>query len=220
MGLVGLGPGSGSVIEKAIAGAVPMMDNIFRLNMTTQNYITLLLSRDSDPESVVGQMTISEPVPSYDSVTSQTKLSLVDVDKLENVLGLQHWSTYVDANGVIGPDGNAISVSSLSPSTPKNQLVTVFDSGFTLPQVSRGISDAIYGRVHGAVYNTSNEFWTIPCAQELNVTFVFGGQKFPVHPLDLSITAASVEVDLPLVNGTAYCIGAVCTCFSLDFRAL
>ena len=56
--------------------------------------------------------------------------------------------------------------------------------GFTLPQVPRAVSDAIYGRVQGAVYDTTQQFWTLPCGQLLNISFNFGGVNIPIHPLD------------------------------------
>lgn len=48
----------------------------------------------------------------------------------------QHWSVYTDKDvGLVGPDGNPIVVDSIVPKAPDGQMVVVFDSGFTLPQV-------------------------------------------------------------------------------------
>lgn len=215
-GLVGLGPSVASVVEQTAGGpgAGPMMDRIFQQNLTTQNYISFLLSRDGDPgDAVVGQLSVSEPIPGYEFILQQTKLPVLRPSTLEIVELLsgqapeQHWTTYTDPNGVIGPDGQPIPVSSLVKDVPKDTVVAVFDSGFTFPQVSRSISDAIYGRVQGAIYNTTDGFWMMPCAQELNVSFVFGGQSIPVHPLDLALDDPGNSD--PPVNGTQMCIGAV-----------
>ncbi|KAG8889958.1 hypothetical protein FRB98_001692 [Tulasnella sp. 332] len=214
-GLVGLGPNTGSAVQGVVGGQAggPMMDRIFELNTTSQNYISFQLSRDSDPgNSVVGQMTVSEPVPGFESILTQTKLDVIKVGEIELVKLLvgsptQHWSTYTDANGVIGPDGNAIKVDSLAGKAPSNTLVAVFDSGFTLPQVSRSISDAIYGRVQGAVWNGTNGWWDVPCAQELNISFIFGGQTIPVHPLDTVLGDIGGQT-LGSVNGVPMCVGA------------
>lgn len=65
-------------------------------------------------------------------------------------------------------------------------ILMLLVSGFTLPQVPRKVSDAIYGRVQGAQYSSANGAWFIPCSQELNISFVLGGQTYPVHPLDTS----------------------------------
>lgn len=96
----------------------------------------------------------------------------------------QHWTTVLDA--IIGPDGKNIPLDSIVDNTPSGKLTTVIDSGFSLPQVPRKVSDAIYGRVNGASYSVENGVWLIPCGQELNITIVFGGIHFPIHPLDTS----------------------------------
>ena len=84
----------------------------------------------------------------------------LEVDKVHKLTDAdQHWQAYTDANGIIGPDGQPISVKSIVPSAPKGQLVAVFDSGYTLPQVPRTLSDAIYGRVQGAAYNEDSGVW-------------------------------------------------------------
>ena len=77
---------------------------------------------------------------------------------------------------------------------------------FTLSQVPRTISDAIYGRVQGAVFDSKNQWWTVPCGQYLNVSFNFGGHNYPIHPLDL------VDDNLGLTDSTGQkvCLGAVC----------
>jgi hypothetical protein len=49
---------------------------------------------------------------------------------------------------------------------------------------ARHLYEAIYGSLSGA---TENDAGTelFPCDSEVNVTFIFGGQEFPVHPLDI-----------------------------------
>lgn len=75
------------------------------------------------------------------------------------------------------------------------------------PFVLSYVAQALYGDIPGAVLtNISNlgEIWTLPCDQEVNATFLFGGVEFPVHPLDLNFD----EVDLQ-ENGPTVCVGAV-----------
>lgn len=99
---------------------------------------------------------------------------------LTRIIIEQHWQALTDKDHtVIGPDGNVISIESIVPKAPDGQLVAVFDSGFTFSQVPRDMSDAIYGRVQGAVYDSTNEWWTVPCGQMINLTFFFGGTAFP-----------------------------------------
>lgn len=73
--------------------------------------------------------------------------------------------------------------------------------------VFRAMADAFYGRVPGAQYtNVSGvgEIYTLPCETELNITFVFGGVKIPIHPLD-TVTDILDKTD---ALGNSVCLGA------------
>jgi len=122
----------------------------------------------------------------------------------------QHWAVVTDSKGVIGPDGNDISRESIVRHISGGKMVAVLDSGFTFSQVPRKMSDAIYGRVQGATYNTQAGIWKVPCKQNLSLAFVLGGVKMPIHPLDI------VSNDLDANNPSGLCDGAVsvacCTC--------
>lgn len=163
-----------------------------------------MLNRLGDSaDNITGQFTISEPISGFENITSQTKLS---VDKLPGLTDSdQHWQFLTDKNGVIGPDGQVIVTSSIVPKAPDGQLVAVLDSGFTLPQVPRAMSDMIYGRVQGAEWSATNEAWLVPCGQLLNLTFMIGGVAFPIHPLDVS----SSDFNLTDTSGNAMCLGTV-----------
>lgn len=223
-GLIGLGPNSGSLImdeldEDGTEGDA-VLDRIFQLNQTSQNYITFMLDRKNDPLSTTtGQFTIGEPVKGFENITSAPKLDVITVPGLTD--RDQHWQMYTDVDGVIGPDGLPIKADSIVPKAPDGQLVAVIDSGFTLPQVScfigyipnmltsfqvpRTMSDAIYGRVQGASWNAANQVWTIPCTQMLNISIKFGGVTFPIHPLDTS----SSDFGLTDASGKPVCVGTV-----------
>ncbi|KAI0357462.1 aspartic peptidase A1 [Trametes cingulata] len=214
-GLIGLGPNTGSVIRDKLdtASADSVLDRIFSQNTTSANFLTILLNRDGDPASpATGQLTISEVLPQYSNITSMPKLPVTKVHKLTDED--QHWQVYTDVDGVLGPDGQPIKVDSIVPSAPDGQLVVVFDSGFTLPQVPRDMADAIYGRVPGAEYNEASEVWTVPCDQLIPLTFKFGGIEYPIHPLDVSSS------DFNMVNslGNPVCVGTfqpITSAFSL-----
>lgn len=82
-------------------------------------------------------------------------------------------------------------------------------------EVPKALTDALYGTVQGAAWNTTwlpegEGIWLLPCAHELNLTFVFGGQKIFVHPFDVSATGAEIGNPEPdPVNGQPTCIGVV-----------
>ncbi|KAJ6585305.1 acid protease [Mycena capillaripes] len=215
-GLIGLGPNEGSAIQDKLDGDAgdTMLNRIFQQNKTTANYITFMLDRKNDPgEAFTGEFTVGEPVKGFENITSQQKLNVETVHKL--LEDQQHWQALTDKDKtVIGPDGNVINIKSIVPKAPDGQMVAVFDSGFTFSQVPRDMSDAIYGRVQGAVYDSQNEWWTVPCGQMINLTFSFGGMAFPIHPLDV------VDDNFKILdkNGNHVCIGAfqpITSAFSL-----
>jgi hypothetical protein len=217
-GLLGLGPNQSSVIKKKVDKKGTSADNFlqrtFTASASNENYITLLLDRNKDPgQNLTGQFTVSEVVSGYENVKNMPKL---DVDTVNRLLKSdQHWQALTDKTvGIIGPDGQPIQVKSIVPSAPSKTYVAVIDSGFTLSQVPRDVSDAIYGRVRGAVYDTKNEWWLVPCGQYLNVSFTFGGVNYPIHPLDL------VDDNFAIVDSTGKkaCIGSfqpITSAFSL-----
>ncbi|KIK01896.1 hypothetical protein K443DRAFT_678040 [Laccaria amethystina LaAM-08-1] len=205
-GLLGLGPNTGSLIGKKLSGSAgySTLQRLFQQDKMTANYISFLLDRKNDPgETFTGQITISEVVPGFENITSMPQL---DVETVSRILkGDQHWQALTDKNnGITGPDGLPIQLKSIVPNAPSGQFVAVVDSGFTFSQVPRDISDAIYGRVNGAYYDTQNEWWLVPCGQYLNVSFNFGGNSYPVHPLDLVDDNFS-QIDS---TGKKVCIGA------------
>ncbi|KAL4064161.1 aspartic peptidase domain-containing protein [Scleroderma yunnanense] len=216
-GLIGLGPNSGSSIYKKLGSDTGnnAINRIFQQNSSSaDDYITLKLSRRGDPASnITGQFTISEIVPGYENITSMPQLPIEMVYKVTNED--QHWQVLTDKDvGVIGPDGQPIQISSIVPKAPSGRLVAVLDSGFTLPQVPRSMSDAIYGRVQGAEWSVSQQAWLVPCGQVINVTFSFGGVSYPVHPLDVS----SSDFGVTFSNGNPACLGTfqpISSAFSL-----
>lgn len=212
-GLIGLGPNSGSKIYDDLSGSTgdSVLNRIFIENNVSSPSITFHLDRANGSVSNTGMLTIDEVLPQYSNITSYTKLPIDKVHRLTDAD--QHWQVLTDTNGIIGPDGNAITLDSIVPSAPNGQLVAVLDTGFTLTQVPRTVSDAIYGRVPGAVFDTKNEFWTVPCDSLLSISFVFGGVQIPIHPLDTVMS----EFNYQNANGTTVCVGSVSSFPSTSF---
>jgi hypothetical protein len=200
---MGLGFDATSVVRGVLkngTGDTPL-SRVFQLNKTTQNFLSLQLNRAHDPtDTITGQITVSELISGNESVTSQTKLWLKDAFGDSNN---QHWAVVTDENGVIGPDGSSISTESIVRRVSGGKMVAVLDSGFTFSQVPRKMSDAIYGRVQGATYNTQDGLWKVPCKQNISLAFVFGGVTMPIHPLDV------VSNDLDPSDSNGLCDGAV-----------
>lgn len=139
-GLIGLGPHTGSNIQQTLGNGTgnPPLDRIFQQNTSTPNYLTVLLGRseDKDDDDVPGNITIGEILPEYQAVSSQPKLSVTELKLTEQTA--QHWQTLLDADGIIGPNGKVVDVTTgVSSTSNDKQLTVVFDTGYSLPQVPR-----------------------------------------------------------------------------------
>lgn len=214
-GLIGLGPNSGSKLYDELSGSTgySVLNRIFVENNVSSPSITFYLDRANGTSvSNNGMLTIDEVLPQFSNITSYSKLTVDKVHRLTDAD--QHWQVFTDANGIVGPDGNTIALDSIVPSAPDDKLVAVIDTGFTLTQVPRTVSDAIYGRVPGAAFDEKNQFWTVPCDSLINVSFEFGGVQVPIHPLDTVMS----EFNYKNANGASACVGSfqpITSAFSL-----
>lgn len=135
-GLIGLGPQSGSEIRNFLgnvsAGDSPL-DRIFRQNTSTPNFISLLLGRADDPANPYpGDLTVGETLLGFDSILDQPRLPVTLVASSNSAN--QHFQVLLDEDGIIGPDGQVIPLTTVVDSTSdKRQATVVFDSGFTFP---------------------------------------------------------------------------------------
>ncbi|KAF8264653.1 aspartic peptidase domain-containing protein [Lactarius quietus] len=198
-GMLGLGPNSGSRVLASLnyqPQGDTVLDRIFQQNVSTPNILTVLLGRSNDPaEPYPGNISVGEILPGYENITNEPHLPVTVDIPLDSAD--QHWQVLLDANGIIGPNGQPIQVKTIVPGTANpNQLTAMFDTGFSFPQVPEEVSNAIYSGVPGASFqNVHNvgEIWVIPCNAEINVTFKIGGQAYPVHPLDTNSDAFSTD---------------------------
>jgi hypothetical protein len=118
---------------------------------------------------------------------------------------VQHFRFLIDANGIIGPDGQPIPITSeVGQTQNKKQVTAIIDTGFSTSQVpkydpsgdsfrcgcssnDRSLADDIYSKFPGAEFRNVTplgNIWALPCTTEVNVTWKIGGVAFPMHPLD------------------------------------
>jgi hypothetical protein len=107
---------------------------------STPNYLTVLLGRKGDPTDIfAGDLSIGEPLESFESILQQPKLAVTVVPVRE--AGDQHFQLLLDADGIIGPDGKPISVSTeVDETSNKKQTTAIVDTGFSLSQVPKSVS--------------------------------------------------------------------------------
>ena len=143
-GLIGLGPSIGSNILVALNNSAgdPPIDRIFQQNTSLPTFITVLLSRppanDAD-ETYTGEVTISEVLPLFQNISNQPKVPVTILPQ-SNLSTFQGFMILLDPDGIIGPDGNAINITSDAPAAPSHdsrQLQVTFDTGDTLPQLPK-----------------------------------------------------------------------------------
>ncbi|THU86317.1 acid protease [Dendrothele bispora CBS 962.96] len=155
-------------------------------------------SQHTSVEKYPAQLTIGTVTSGLEAILNAPKLPAL-TDQFGPLV--QHWLTLLDADGIIGPDGQKIqtqtNIRNPTAGTP-DQLHVMFDSGFSIPQLPGSIVDKIYGQIPGAQFFSDaatitpdleglENVWRIPCDYEVNVSFVFAGQEFPISPLDLSV---------------------------------
>ncbi len=195
--MFGLGPRSASQVFALLnktPTADPTIDQILSSgDPDVGNIITILLSRTLNLTSFNltsggGFLTIGSVLENEQDVVNQPKLPMY-LTYVDGVAVQTHWEVLMDANGLIGPDGQPVQTTTIFDDGPESQLKAVFDSGFSFPPVPENVAAAIYGRVPGSLLNTTgnSSYWSIPCSYELNISFVFGGVKYPIHPLDLTL---------------------------------
>ncbi|KAI8993831.1 aspartic peptidase domain-containing protein [Trametes punicea] len=111
----------------------------------------------------------------------------------------EHWSVVMDAMNINGEPFtfNASRIDGV----PQGKLAAMLDTGFSFPPIPGPAVDAIYGSIPGAVrVAADNSFgWIVPCNASTNLSFVFAGQEFFVHPLDLAEVTVS---SFPTADGT------------------
>lgn len=131
-GIIGLGPSDASAIfreDNNSSAASTLLDNIFHQNTSAPNTLGFLLSRDNDPSGISStEIAVGEITPGYDNVQSMPHLAVPTTLS-------QHWQVLIDDNGIIGPDGNVIPITSNVSGISQGQAVALLDTGTSLAQV-------------------------------------------------------------------------------------
>ncbi|KAF8133713.1 aspartic peptidase domain-containing protein [Boletus edulis] len=205
-GLIGLGPSSGSNIRAGgnSSAANPPLDRIFTSDSSVSPMIAVLLQRSDDPDDPYpGDLAIGEVLTDYKDILNQPQHPVT----LAPLQVGQHWQTLLDVDGIIGPNGKPIKIKTQVTGAQTQNATVVFDTGFTLPQVSPEVAQALYGDIPGAALTNLSDLgtiWVLDCSQEVNATFLFGGVEFPIHPLDLNFDGLGLQDD----SGNPVCVGA------------
>ncbi|EIW64103.1 acid protease [Trametes versicolor FP-101664 SS1] len=210
-GILGLSRVSISTTHELLSNGTPFAENgrpiahnILSSLEDQPNYFTFLLSRPELGVNPGGVFTISELVTELSAITSAPRLE---------TLGNGTWTTLLDGVYVNGMllDGHSEAseayASEFHHDIPGNATIAAIDTGSSYARGPQYYVDTIFKDVAGAIptdnADGSNGFgYVIPCDTKLNISFVFGGQQYPVHPIDM-VTVNTTP------NGTFYCTGAI-----------
>ncbi|KAJ6524010.1 aspartic peptidase domain-containing protein [Mycena capillaripes] len=215
-GLVGLGFDSPTAgIEKALAtgGLDPavgksVLSSIFDQNLDKGRFFAMSLSRLGDAKDTAdASLAIAEYDDRYSQVEWMAKRPVWPATE-------KSWRILSDGATL---NGNTLPWNANSAATPSGQVYILLDTGTTNILVRPEVRDAIYSRVPGAVlaknstltnthWSADRDVWVVPCNTSVSFSASFGGQPYPIHPLDM--TELHTQVGPDGVNYTI-CVGAV-----------
>ncbi|KAJ7283655.1 aspartic peptidase domain-containing protein [Mycena rebaudengoi] len=196
-GLVGLGFTSLSSIDHILNGTGAstgrsLLYNLFEDNPDQPNFIAFALQRTSDSSSntVQGSFSIGEVEPEYAAVMDSPAIPTWPVTYPSR------WNVLLEAL-LVGT--TTVTPTTVVKNAPSDRAVVLLDSGTSYTYAPTAICDAIYSGVSGAQFVESMGQWTVPCDAEIDIALQFGGQIYPIHPLD--VTPASL-------GNSSLCVGS------------
>ncbi|TEB26822.1 acid protease [Coprinellus micaceus] len=195
---------SASPINRAVKARDPNatwaaspLKNILDSDPGRPNFVAIDLARTDDLEGTTGgSFAIGEYDEQWRDIANATKLT-------QFPKGAERWTTVL---GGILVDGNRVNVTGRL--VRGGGIATLLDTGDPSGVLPERIRDGIYSRIPGAVsiVQRNAKSWIVPCNSTAIVEFEFGGQKFPMHPLDLSFISDPITA-----GGKQYtaCVGTI-----------
>lgn len=196
-GLLGVGPPSLSAIKQQLATTTfdgdTVLENIFQANTSEQQFITFQLSRSLTTGNTDGGVfTIGEVNSTLSTVSSEPKLNVISKDR---------WVVLMDGIIVNGQNFSGQSSFSGVAGQTSGQTLANLDTGTSLAQIPQAYVDAIYSTIPGAQFVASQGVYLVPCNANINVSFVFGGVEYPIHPIDTVTATLDTNNDVACFSG-------------------
>ncbi|EJD05356.1 acid protease [Fomitiporia mediterranea MF3/22] len=180
-GLLGVGPPQLSSITQALAKTPyesfsnTLLGSIFAANSSLPQFTTFSLSRSfATGKTDGGVFTVGEVPGNLSGILQAPKLNVVSSDR---------WIVLMDG---ITVNGRSVSGGSSfeAPGQTSSQTLVNLDTGTSLGQIPQEYAQVIYGSVPGSQIVRSSGVYILPCNTKLNVSFIFSGSEYPVHPID------------------------------------
>ncbi|TDL20611.1 acid protease [Rickenella mellea] len=196
-GLLGVGPPGLSVIsvtnQTTPFNGKTLLENIFAANPDEPNSITFQLSRSETTGTTGGgTFTIGEVNATLSGISSAPRLDVVSPNR---------WVVLMDGIIVNGKNVTGNSKHNVTGQGPTQTLANL-DTGTSLALIPKFYADAIYSGVPGAQFNPALNVYVVPCNTKIDLSFVFGGIAYPMHPVD---TVQATQN--PTAKGTVACFG-------------
>ncbi|KAH9895010.1 acid protease [Cubamyces lactineus] len=156
-------------------GNTPMPSLFLQQPNIPRNFDVALSRADGLNDVAPGVFLIGEHDQDFQQVENAPQLPSVSSE---------HWTIVMDAMTINGQQF-AFNASRV-PGVPEGKVAAALDTGFSLPPLPPPAVDAIYSTIPGAAFSQSLQSWIVPCSASANVSFVFGGQEYLVHPLDVT----------------------------------
>lgn len=148
-------------------GSTPM-PNLFSQQPNLPDSFDVSLTRADELGDVAqGTFLIGEHDENFQNVAGAPQLTSVSGD---------HWSVVLDAMKV---NGQAFQFNaSRIQGVPAGKVAAVLDTGFSFPPLPAPAVDAIYSSIPGAVFDTDQSVWIVPCNESTQLSFVFACESY------------------------------------------
>jgi len=203
-GILGLGADSLSVINVAMTQKYKdtrgrsVLSNIFAQDPSEPNHIAFYLGRIGDlDDSSDGTFSVGSFNPKYSAVQNMPVLPVFD----PNAAGGARWSTTID--GIEFGGHNVTFPKSTVSKAPSNKLIALLDTGASAMYIPNELATALYNTIEGAIFLSTENVWLVPCLSEIEIALWIQGQRYPIHPLDVTQPIVAQLFSLP--NAT-YCL--------------
>ncbi|KAJ7881742.1 aspartic peptidase domain-containing protein [Mycena olivaceomarginata] len=198
-GLVGLGFDSPTAgIEKSLSDAglngpeigKSVLSSIFDMNPSKGRFFAFSLSRIGDERDTAdASLTIAEYDPKYAAVQWLAKRPIFPANG-------KSWRILFDGATI---NGAPIPWTANDPATPSGATYAIYSA---IPGAVLARNSSLYN----SYWSADRDLWIVPCTTPVSFSAIFGGQPYPVHPLDMTEMRTRVGPDG--VNYT-YCVGSV-----------
>ncbi|KAF5317304.1 hypothetical protein D9611_003593 [Ephemerocybe angulata] len=209
-GVLGLGyrsPGSPTILsalgryvsdsKPEASGADTFLDNIFKQDPdVSKNFITIDLARGPDLEEDQGNLILG--VRAHNDSVNATYIEGIENESVPVPVfteGTGDWTVLIEE---ITVNGNQVPLGSSNKTTWKDAVVALLNTAAPRSVFSEALRDDFYNQWEGGVQlktaSGTPGRWHIPCTQPATATVKIGGQRYPIHPIDLTeITRTEID---------------------------